>query len=134
MSQTIAATSDRRRFVRRCVTVALAAVVTGAAWLAGRIAAVDYLVVTPLGTREVGLVLTVVATVAAGLAGWAALALLERYTPSARRTWVVLAVIVLIGSIVPVFATPAALATRLALAGLHCVAAAVLIPGLAAPR
>lgn len=112
----------------RVVAIAIAATATGLAWLLGRLAHVDYLVDTPIGARKITLALTVVATVAAGLAGWVVIALLERYASSARGVWIALTLVVLVLSIVPVFRTSANLGTQLMLSALHCVAAAVLIP------
>jgi hypothetical protein len=114
----------------RIVTIAIAAAATGLAWLLGRLAHVDYIVDTPIGTREITLALTVVATVTAGIAGWVVIALLERYTSSPRGAWIALTLVVLVVSIVPVFWTTANLGTQLMLTALHCVAAAVLIPAL----
>jgi hypothetical protein len=114
----------------RVVAIAMATTATGLAWLLGRLAHVDYIVDTPLGTRKITLALTVVATVAAGIAGWVVIALLERYTSSPGRVWIALTVVVLALSIVPVFRTTANLGTQLMLTALHCVAAAVLIPAL----
>lgn len=114
----------------RVVAIAIAATATGFAWLLGRWAHVDYIVDTPFGTRQITLALTVVATAAAGIAGWIVIALLERYTSSARGIWIALTLFVLVLSIVPVFGTMANLGTQLMLSALHCVAAAVLIPAL----
>jgi Family of unknown function (DUF6069) len=114
----------------RIVAIAIAATATGLAWLLGRLAHVDYIVDTPIGTRKITLALTVVATVAAGTAGWVVIALLERYTSSPRGVWIALTLVVLVVSIVPVFWTTANLDTQLMLTALHCVAAAVLIPAL----
>jgi Family of unknown function (DUF6069) len=114
----------------RVVAIAMATTATGLAWLLGRLAHVDYIVDTPLGTRKITLALTVVATVAAGIAGWVVIALLERYTSSPGRVWIALTVVVLALSIVPVFRTTANLGTQLMLTALHFVAAAVLIPAL----
>jgi uncharacterized membrane protein YecN with MAPEG domain len=114
----------------RIVAIAIAATATGLAWLLGRLAHVDYIVDTPIGTRKITLALTVVATVAAGIAGWVVIALLERYTSSPRSVWIALTLVVLVVSIVPVFWTTANLDTQLMLTALHCVAAAVLIPAL----
>jgi hypothetical protein len=114
----------------RIVAIASAATATGLAWLLGRLAHVDYIVDTPIGTRKITLALTVVATVAAGIAGWVVIALLERYTSSPRGVWIALTLVVLVVSIVPVFWTAANLDTQLMLTALHCVAAAVLIPAL----
>ena len=114
----------------RIVTIGIAAAATGLAWLLGRLAHVDYVADTPIGTRQITLPLTIVATVAAGLAGWVVIALLERYTSSPRGVWFALTTIVLVLSIVPVFFTTANLGTQLMLSALHCVAAAVIIPAL----
>ena len=114
----------------RTVAIAIAATATGLAWLLGRLAHVDYIVDTPIGTRKITLALTVVATVAAGIAGWVVIALLERHTSSPRGLWIALTLVVLVVSIVPVFWTTANLDTQLMLTALHCVAAAVLIPAL----
>ena len=114
----------------RVVTIGIAAAATGLAWLLRRLAHVDYIAGTPAGTRQITLALTVVATLAAGLAGWIAIALLERHASSPQRTWIALTVAVLVLSIVPAFRTTANLGTQLMLAALHCVAAAVLIPAL----
>jgi uncharacterized membrane protein YecN with MAPEG domain len=114
----------------RIVAIAITATATGLAWLLGRLAHVDYIVDTPIGTRKITLALTVVATVAAGIAGWVVIALLERYTSSPRGVWIALTLVVLVVSIVPVFWTAANLDTQIMLTALHCVAAAVLIPAL----
>ncbi|OMC53605.1 hypothetical protein A5747_19100 [Mycobacterium sp. IS-836] len=114
----------------RVGVVAIAAAATGLAWVLGRKAHVDYIVDTPIGSREITLALTIVATVAAGIAGWIAIALLERYASSPRSMWIALSLVVLVVSIVPVFRTTANLGTQLMLTALHCVAAAVLIPAL----
>jgi peptidoglycan/LPS O-acetylase OafA/YrhL len=114
----------------RVVTIAIAAAATGLAWILGRLAHVDYIADTPFGSRQITLALTIVATVAAGIAGWAMIAVLERYTLSPRTIWIALTLLVLVLSIVPVFLTTANLGTQLMLTALHCVAAAVLIPAL----
>lgn len=114
----------------RVVAIAVAATATGIAWLLGRLAHVDYIADTPLGTRQITLALTVTATVAAGAAGWTVIALLERYTASPRRIWIAVTLVVVVVSIVPIFRTSANLPTQLMLTALHCVAAAVLIPAL----
>lgn len=114
----------------RVGVVAIAATATGLAWLLGRMAHVDYIVDTPIGTREVGLALTIVATGAAGIAGWIVISLLECYASSPRSIWIALTLAVLVVSIVPIFWTTANLGTQLMLTVLHCVAAAVLIPAL----
>jgi hypothetical protein len=124
------ATPPIRLTVRRCTAITVAGLATAVIWVIGRLAHTSYIAVTPLGTREVTLLLTVAATVTAGSAGWLVLAILERYCADPRRPWIALAVVILALSIVPVFITPAAIGTQVVLTIQHCVAAAVLIPGL----
>jgi Family of unknown function (DUF6069) len=132
MSDTVVQESAAR--ARRASVVAAAAATTAAGWLAGRLAHIDYTIGTPLGTRSITLAQVSVATAIFGLAGWAVYGLLERYTNRARRLWIAIAVAVLTLSIAPIFVLRAGIDTRLALAGLHCLAGAVLIPGLPQTR
>jgi Family of unknown function (DUF6069) len=122
------------RTARRVIVIAAAAVANVLAWLAGRHAHVDYIVQTPLGARQITLLLVIVATMVSGLAGWAVLSVLERHTSNTGRAWIVLAALVLASSIVPIFVLRADLDTRLALTTLHCLAAAILIAGLPQTR
>jgi uncharacterized membrane protein len=115
---------------RRVIVVATAVVANALAWLAGRHAHVDYIVHTPLGAREITLPLVAAATLVSGLAGWAVFNLLERRTRNAGRVWIALAALVLAVSILPMFVLPAHLDTKLTLAALHCLAAAILVVGL----
>jgi hypothetical protein len=115
---------------RRVIVVVTAVVANALAWLAGRHAHVDYIVQTPLGAREITLLLIVVATLVSGLAGWAVFGLLERHTKNTGRAWIALAALVLAVSILPIFAMRAQLDTKLTLTALHCIAAAILVVGL----
>jgi Family of unknown function (DUF6069) len=130
----VAAQLALRRRAGRLGVIGIAAAATGLAWILGKLAHVDYIADTPTGTRQITLALSTVATLAAGLAGWIVIALLERYTSSPRRVWIALTIVVLVLSIVPVFRTTANLGTQLMLAALHCVAAAILIPALPTPH
>lgn len=81
-------------------------------------------------TRQVGPAAVAFVSVLAGLAGWSLLAVLERVTARARPIWIGIALVVLLLS----FAGPLGAATaaaKVALAGMHLAAAAVLIPALA---
>ncbi|MBV9651145.1 MAG: hypothetical protein JO296_13545 [Pseudonocardiales bacterium] len=120
----------RQPRTRRLGVVATAAIITSLAWLAGHLAGVDYLVVTPLSARPITLGLVAAGTAAAGSAGWALLVFLERHTRRARVIWTALALAVLTSSLVPIFVFPADAPTRVTLGVLHCLAAAILIPGL----
>lgn len=119
-----------RLAVRRCIVITVAGLATAVIWVIGRLAHTSYIVQTPLGTRELSLLIVVGATVLAGAAGWLVLAILERYWADRRRSWIALALAVLAVSVVAVFITPAALGTQMVLTLQHCVAAALLIPGL----
>jgi hypothetical protein len=123
-----------RRSTRRAIIVATAAAANALAWVGGRQAHVDYIVQTPLGARQITVVLVIVATTVSGLAGWAVYRLLERHTRNAMPVWIALAVVVLTFSIVPIFVLRAGLDTRLTLTALHCIAAAILIVGLPQTR
>jgi hypothetical protein len=127
-------TNGARRRIRRVVTVVTAAAATGLGWAAGRLAHVDYVLQTPLGAHQITLVLVIVATAISGLVGWAVSSLLERHASDAVRAWITLAVVVLMLSILPIFALRASVDTRLALTALHCLAAAILTAGLPQPR
>jgi peptidoglycan/LPS O-acetylase OafA/YrhL len=124
------ATASVRLAVRRCIVITVASIATAVIWVIGRVAHTSYIVQTPLGARELTLLPTVAATVIAGSAGWLVLAILERYWADRRQSWIALALSVLAVSVVAVFITPASIGTQTILAVQHCVAAAVLIPGL----
>jgi Family of unknown function (DUF6069) len=122
------------RTARRLVIIATAAAANGLAWLGGQHAKVDYVVQTPLGTRQITLFLVIAATTISGLAGWAVFSLLGRHTSNTVRTWIALSALVLALSIAPIFVLRADLDTRLSLTALHCIAAAILIAGLPQTR
>ena len=122
------------RSASRAVIIATAAVANGLAWVGGRHAHVDYVMQTPLGTRQITLLLVVVATTVSGLAGWAVFGLLERHTSKPVRAWIALAAFVLALSVAPIVVLRADLDTRLSLTALHCIAAAILTAGLPQTR
>jgi hypothetical protein len=136
MSHNVAQGSARsvRRSTRRAIIVATAAAANALAWVGGRHAHVDYIVQTPLGARQITVVLVIVATTVSGLAGWAVYRLLERHTRNAMPAWIALAAAVLALSIAPIFVLRANLDTQLALTALHCIAAAILVVGLPQTR
>ncbi|MGY0008172.1 DUF6069 family protein [Micromonospora sp. I033] len=69
-----------------------------------------------------------VSTLLAGLAGWASLALLERFTARARVVWTGAAGLVLLLSLLGPLGGGVGAAATLTLVALHLVAAAVLVP------
>ncbi len=84
-------------------------------------------------TIVVGWVSVIAITLVASLAAWGLLAMLERFTLHARAAWTAIAAVALLLSFAgPLFAASAASAgTKLSLALMHVVVAAVLIPLLA---
>jgi Family of unknown function (DUF6069) len=118
------------RTTRRVIVIVTAAVANGLAWIGGQHAHVDYIVRTPFGQREITLSLVIAATLTSGLAGWAVFSLLERRTSKTKCAWIALSALTLAMSLVPIFVLQADLDTRLTLAALHCIAAAVLVAGL----
>ncbi|WP_035737061.1 DUF6069 family protein [Glycomyces arizonensis] len=117
--------------IRRLLIVLGACAAALALWaVAVPVAGVD-LAVDQGGTETaVGPGLVAASSLAAGLAGWALLAVLERSAARAGRIWTIIAVTVLaISALGPLGAIGAA-ATSVLL-GMHVVVAAVLIPGLA---
>jgi hypothetical protein len=99
--------------------------------VAARLADVDLLVRAGGGTEAVGPGAVVVSALLAGLAGWALLALLERFTSRARTVWLVVAAVVLLLSLAGPLGAGADAATTAVLVGMHLAVGAVLIPGLA---
>ncbi|TNH23976.1 hypothetical protein FHG89_26065 [Micromonospora orduensis] len=77
---------------------------------------------------EIGLAPVVIVALAAALAGWALLALLERVLPrSARLVWTITALGVLLVSFAPLATSGMDVATRVILGALHVAVATVLI-------
>jgi hypothetical protein len=82
------------------------------------------------GTRTVGPAAVVVASLLAGLAGWALLAVLERSTARPGRIWTITALILLALSLTGPLGSATGAVAALVLTALHLVTAAVLVPGL----
>lgn len=81
------------------------------------------------GGREVTLAPVLIAAAVAGLAGWALLAILSRFTPKALRVWTVISVVVLVVSL----AGPAGaddLESVLGLMSLHLTVGVTIIAGM----
>ncbi|MFG1928129.1 DUF6069 family protein [Cryptosporangium sp. NPDC048952] len=114
----------------RSLAVAGATAAAVAGWVViGPIAGADLVVVGNNGrTLTVGVGAVIFLSVLAGLAAWALLALLERVTTRARVIWLAAAAVVLLLSFAPLTGSDATTETRVGLAALHVVVAAVLIP------
>lgn len=117
---------------RRALTVAGATAAAVLLWIVAAATGVDFEVAAVGPPMTVSLPLVVAAALFASLAGWGALALLERRTSRARQIWTALAVAVLLISLVPLPTAEAPTATRVCLALMHISVGAVLIPGLRA--
>jgi len=117
-----------RTAARRATAVVLAVLAPLAIWaVAVPVAGLD-LTATPIGgtATPVGAFAVVAGALCAGLSGWALLAVLERRAARPRRTWTVIALVVLALSL----ATPIAGATGASmpvLLSMHLAVGAVLI-------
>jgi hypothetical protein len=116
--------------IRRLLTVPVAAAAALAVWaLAVPLGGVD-LAVDQSGSRQtVGPVLVVAASLVAGAAAWALLAVLEKATARAGRIWTIIAAAVLAVSLLGPLGAVTTAAT-LVLMGMHVAVGAVLIAGL----
>jgi hypothetical protein len=106
-----------------------------AVWAAAVPLAGTELTVRVNGTSQpVGAGAVVATSLLAGLAGWALLAVLERFGRRPRRTWTVIAVAVLVLSLAGPLGSGVNTVSATVLAGMHLAVGAVLIttlPGLA---
>ena len=101
--------------------------------VAGPLAGVDLRVRFGSATvQHVGPATVAIVSILAGLAAWALLAALERFTPRARAVWTAIALAALALSLAGPLSSGTTTATKVALAGMHLAAAAVLIPMLTA--
>ncbi|GAA4056575.1 DUF6069 family protein [Actinomadura miaoliensis] len=116
---------------RSLLTVAGAPAAALAVWtLAVPLAGTAPAVRTDGGTQTIGPASVAVASLLVGLAGWALLAVLERWTPRPGRAWTIIALAVLALSLTGPFGNAVGVAAALVLALLHLVVAAVLYLGL----
>ncbi|MER7892730.1 DUF6069 family protein [Micromonospora sp. NPDC094482] len=113
---------------RRAAGVAAAVLACVLIWAVGELAGVDFTVEYPEQPAQViGPGAVVTASLGAALLGWAALAVLERLTRRAAVVWTVLAVVVALISLAPVFGTEATGGAKLTLGAMHLAVAAALI-------
>jgi Family of unknown function (DUF6069) len=128
------ATPRTTHHLRRAAAVLAAILAPAAIWLvAVPLLGVDLQVAQPSGRApaEITLPLVIVTALAASLAGWGLLALLERLTHRARTIWTSTAVVALVVSFAPLLGPGTPTAARIVLALLHLTVAAILIPALA---
>ncbi|WFE40451.1 DUF6069 family protein [Micromonospora sp. WMMD998] len=132
METTIPSTAvhpSRRR--DRLLTVLVATAATLLGWVvAVPLAGVELIARAGDAEQRVTPAAVAVSTVLAGLAGWALLALLERFTGRARTVWTVVAALVLLLSLLGPLTGGVGRSATATLAVLHLLAGAVLVPGL----
>jgi hypothetical protein len=118
----------RRR--KRVVAVAAAALAPLVVYVVALVAGVHLQTPSQGGAlQDLAAVTVVVTGVVVGLAAWALLAVLERFTRRARGLWTGVAVGVFVLSLVPPLGSPGLTgAQRAALAGMHIAVAVTLIP------
>jgi hypothetical protein len=125
---------DTRRRRARLASVAGAVLANLAVWALAALAfGLDlHTPAVPDRTSEpVGPAMVVTATLAASLAGWGLLAVLERFTSRARTVWTAIALVVLVASLgAPLTGAGITVANRITLALMHVVTAAVIVPGM----
>ncbi|TDC05353.1 hypothetical protein E1267_19760 [Nonomuraea longispora] len=124
--------SSAKASLRRPLAVTGACAAALAGWvLAVPVAGTALTVRMSGGVQQVGPVAVVVASLLAGLAGWALLAVLERFTARGGRIWTIVALAVLALSLLGPLGSAAGTAATVVLLLLHLVVGAVLVPGLA---
>ncbi|MEV0316461.1 DUF6069 family protein [Nonomuraea fuscirosea] len=125
------AKSPARSRVRRLLTVIGAAVAAVAVWvLAVPVGGIELTVRMGAGPQPVGPVAVVLASLGAGLAGWALLAVLERVTAKAVRIWTITALAVLALSLTGPLGSATGSAATLVLLLMHLVVGSVVVLGL----
>lgn len=123
--------ATRRPAARRALTVAAAALAALALWtLTGPIAGLDPSAETGGRTQPIGAGAVAAASLLAGLAAWALLALLERTAARPRRTWTAIAAAVLVLSLAGPLGGAADAASAGVLAAMHLLVGGVLTAGL----
>lgn len=118
----------------RAVAVIGAVAATLTIWaIAGPLAGIDLAirVGSGAGSQPVGPIAVATVSLLAGLAGWGLLVILEGCTQRAGSVWTIFALVALVLSLAGPLGAGIDTATKLALAGMHLVAAAILIPLLA---
>lgn len=129
MSAPTGAPAQTRR-TSRAVAAGSAAVGAFLVWLvADPLLGVDFEVTRSGTTTVVGPVMVFLMALGAGLVGWAFLALVERFTASARRTWLITAsVVLLLSFVMPFNSGEISAGAKVSLLLMHVVVGAVLIP------
>ncbi len=111
----------------RIVTILVAPVAAMLIWL---VQGPHLMVRTGEGVTEVSPAAVIATSLAAGIAGWLVLAVLERYSARPRRNWTVIATAVLVLSLLGPILSAVTVATAGALIAMHAVVGTILISGL----
>lgn len=121
------------RVAVRAAAVAEAVIAAVVVWLvAVPVAGVRLVVAAGQGTQqEVGAGLVIAVSLAAGLAGWALLAVLEHWGRRPAGAWTAAALLVLLASLTGLATVAATVPAAVTLAALHLTVAGVLVPALA---
>lgn len=112
----------------RVASVVLAAAASVVVWVIATLTGVSFEIRNPLvGTLHISVLLVIVSALLFALLAWAVLALLERFGHRPRKTWTIIALVVLVLSIPPVFFLDTGAGTMVALGLMHLVTGLVLI-------
>lgn len=124
-------TADSQARSRRQGRALVSLAATGGAaatWLAGRL--FDAELILDADGQRLDVATVAVATFIAALAGWAGLALLERFAAArARLVWTIIALVIVALSFVPVFGVEVTAGTFAVLIAWHIVAAVIIVGG-----
>lgn len=122
-------TLTRSRTPRRATVAGVTVLAALAVWVvAVPLIGVD--LVVPAAGSTVGPLAVAVTSLLAALLGWALLAVLERRTSRARRTWTITASVIALLSLAAPLTSGASPAVTATLVAMHVAVAAVLIPTL----
>lgn len=119
---------------RRIFAIVFSIVATVAAFFLAKAAGADLLVPAELGgdmtnTQEMPVAAVVIFTAAMGLLAWGLAVVLERFTSRARLIWLIIALVVVIGSFASMFQLGIGGTDAVWQGSLHLVFAAILITG-----
>jgi hypothetical protein len=112
----------------RLIALLAATITTTIIWLIAHALGVDFTLRASGKSTTVDLPAVIGFTLGIAAIGWAALAVLERYTRRAATIWTRVAGGVFVLSLIPIFAEQAAAGTRTTLVLMHVSVAAILVP------
>ncbi|MDQ2661649.1 MAG: DUF6069 family protein [Actinomycetota bacterium] len=131
MTSHVGISTDQTRAIRvrhRLLAVVAAVAAPLVVWVVASLSGASLEVISPVaGTMRIDALLVIVTALALALAAWGMLALLERFTRSARRIWTIVAVAVLVLSLPPLAFLDATVGTKVALAVMHVATGLTLI-------